>query len=155
MNATNALIVFQSYHHGNTETIAKAIANDLSIRLYRFDEVPEEAIAGSDWIGFGAGIDSGHHYQGLLDFAAKLPNGSGKKAFLFSTCGLYTKTKMETDHQALRTILGSKGFDIVGEFACLGYNTNSFLKYFGGINKGHPNAVDIARAITYARNSMS
>jgi flavodoxin len=35
---------------------------------------------------------------------------------------------------------------IVGEFGCAGYNTNKFLKYFGGINKGRPNNEDLKRA---------
>ena len=31
------------------------------------------------------------------------------------------------------------GYQIIGEFSCLGYNTNSILQYFGGMNKGRPN----------------
>jgi hypothetical protein len=38
----------------------------------------------------------------------------------------------------------------VDEFACKGFNTNSFLKYIGGMNKGHPDAEDLAEAGRFA-----
>jgi flavodoxin len=41
---------------------------------------------------------------------------------------------------------------IVDEFACKGYNTNSFLKYIGGMNKGRPNKEDLEHAEAFARN---
>lgn len=45
-----------------------------------------------------------------------------------------------------------KGYTIVDEFMCPGFNTNSFLKLFGGINKGRPNAEDLKHAETFAKN---
>ena len=56
------------------------------------------------------------------------------------------------NHAALRRKLESRGYSIVGEFGCLGFNTNSFLKLFGGINKGRPNAEDLKRAQAFAQN---
>jgi hypothetical protein len=53
--------------------------------------------------------------------------------------------KMFKDHAALREKLRAKGYDVVGEFGCAGFNTNSFLKLFGGINKGRPDDRDLAR----------
>jgi flavodoxin len=38
----------------------------------------------------------------------------------------------------------------VGEFGCAGFNTNKFLKYFGGINKGRPNSEDLKHAEEFA-----
>jgi hypothetical protein len=46
----------------------------------------------------------------------------------------------------------SKGYRIVDEFGCVGWNTNSFLRFFGGLNKGRPSAEDIKRAFEFARN---
>ena len=40
---------------------------------------------------------------------------------------------------------------IVDEFTCTGFNTNSFLKLFGGINKGRPNADDLKHAEEFAQ----
>ncbi len=53
------------------------------------------------------------------------------------------KYKVDKDHLTLRRKLQSKGYTIIDEFACKGFNTNSFLKYFGGMNKGRPNAKDL------------
>ena len=62
------------------------------------------------------------------------------------------KSKVEKDHSALREKLQSKGYDIVGEFGCKGFNTNSFLKYIGGMNRGRPDAQDLRRAEAFARS---
>ena len=40
----------------------------------------------------------------------------------------------------------SKGYRIVDEFQCKGFNTNSFMRFFGGMNKGRPNAKDLKNA---------
>jgi flavodoxin len=52
----------------------------------------------------------------------------------------------------LREKLDSKGYTIIDEFGCRGFNTNSFLKFFGGLNKGRPNAEDLKNAEEFARN---
>ena len=75
-----------------------------------------------------------------------------KKAFIFSTCGVYGENKMIKDHTALREILISKGYEILGEFSCKGLDTNSVLKFIGGLNKKHPDAVDLQNATDFARN---
>jgi flavodoxin len=41
---------------------------------------------------------------------------------------------------------------IVDEFNCAGFNTNSFLKFFGGKNKGRPNTEDLKNAEEFAQN---
>jgi len=107
-----------------------------------------------DLIGFGAGIDSGKHYPEMLKFADTLNNIQNKKAFIFSTSGVYTYKKMVKDHTALRTLLQNKGFKIVDEFGCKGLNTNSILKYFGGMNKSRPNSEDIKNAKTFAEKLL-
>ena len=49
-------------------------------------------------------------------------------------------------HSRLRDRLQSRGYEIIGDFCCLGWNTNSFLRFFGGINKGRPDAQDLKLA---------
>jgi hypothetical protein len=56
------------------------------------------------------------------------------------------------NHSALRERLLSKGYRIVDGFGCVGWNTNSFLRFFGGINKGRPNAGDLKRAEDFAQD---
>jgi flavodoxin len=143
------LIVF-SYHHNNTEKIAKIFANTLGSPIKTPQQIDPEEIKLYDLVGFGAGIDSGKHYRELLDFADALPQVTDKKAFIFSTSGMTGEKKLAKDHLALREKLQSKGYLIVGEFQCKGFNTNSFLKYFGGINKGRPNEEDLKNAEAFA-----
>ena len=145
------LIVF-SYHHNNTEKIAKIFANVLGSPIKTPQQIDPEEIKQYDLVGFGAGIDSGKHYKVLLDLADKLPHVDNKKAFIFSTAGLSGDKKREKDHSTLRQKLNSKGYTIVDEFQCKGFNTNSFLKIFGGINKDRPNAEDLKHAEEFAQN---
>ena len=56
------------------------------------------------------------------------------------------------NHSSLREKLQFKGYLIVDEFSCAGFNTNSFLKLFGGINKGRPNAEDLKNVEKFAQN---
>jgi len=55
-------------------------------------------------------------------------------------------------HSELREKLQSRGYVIVNEFSCMGLNTNAFLRFFGGINKGRPNAEDLKHAEEFAQN---
>lgn len=48
-------------------------------------------------------------------------------------------------------LLVKHGLSVVGDFSCKGWDTNSFLKLFGGINKGRPNADDLEEARIFAR----
>jgi hypothetical protein len=103
-------------------------------------------------------LDTGKNYPGLLDFASKLPQVANKKAFVFSTSGMpvgvsgQQKVEEYTSkcHTTLKETLQSKGYTIVGEFGCAGFNTNKFLKYFGGLNKGRPNEEDLKHAEVFA-----
>ena len=149
---SKSIIVVYSYHHKNTEKIAKAMAKAINSEAKYPEEFTVDTITEYDLIGFGAGIDSGRHYKEIIDFAESLPDMSGKKAFIFSTAGVYSEKKKMKDHKALRDILVGKGFTIVGEFACPGHDTNSVLKYIGGIKKERPNADDIKSAIDFAKN---
>jgi flavodoxin len=144
------LIVF-SYHHKNTEKIANAFAKVLDAQIKTPQEVNPEELQEYDLIGFGSGIYDSKHHKGLLDFATKLPNVSDSNVFIFSTSAILGKDKVAEDHKILREILQSKGYTILDEFACKGLNTNSFLKYLGGMNKGRPNADDLKNAEEFAQ----
>jgi len=143
------LIVF-SYHHNNTEKIAKVFAKVLDAQVKSPQDTGFDELKKYDLIGFGAGIDSGKHYKEILDFADALPQVTDKKAFIFSTSGITGEKKLAKDHSSLRGKLQSKGYLIIDEFQCKGFNTNSFLKYFGGINKGQPNSEDLKHAEEFA-----
>ncbi len=148
--AVKSLIVVFSYHHKNTQKVAEVMAKVLAAEIRSPQQTNPEEPQNHDLVGFGAGIDSGKHYKELLDFADKLPQVENKNAFIFSTAGLTGEKKLAKDHSTLREKLEAKGYRIVDEFQCKGFNTNLFLKYFGGMNKGRPNKDDLKHAEVFA-----
>jgi flavodoxin len=147
-----SLLVLFSYHHNNTEKIANVFAEVLDAQIKTPQQTNPIELQEYDLVGFGAGIDSGKHYKPLLDLVDKLPHVANKEAFIFSTSAIQEEEKVAKDHLALREKLQYKGYIIVGEFSCKGYNTNGFLKYFGGMNKGRPNEKDLKKAKEFAQN---
>jgi flavodoxin len=146
------LLVVYSYHHNNTLKIAQVIAKVLDAKIVAPQQTNPKELQEYTLIGFGAGIDSGKHYRELLDFADQLPTVTDKKAFIFSTSGVSNPNYKTKIHTTLREKLQTKGYIIVDEFNCHGFNTNSFLKVFGGMNKGRPNAEDLKQAEEFAQN---
>jgi flavodoxin len=152
------LFVVSSFHHRNTEKIADVFAGVFDARIKTPRETEKEELQDYDLVGFGSGIDSDNHYKELLDFADALPRVADRKAFIFSTCGMpvfvarrYSVAGFAVkSHSALREKLTSNGYTIIGEFSCAGHNTNSFLKLFGGLNKGRTNAEDLGDAEEFA-----
>ncbi|MFX0009324.1 MAG: flavodoxin family protein [Candidatus Hermodarchaeota archaeon] len=146
-----SLLVLYSYHHMNTEKVAKAIAQVLNAEIKTPLQIEPKKLEEYDLIGFGSGIYGAKHHKYLLDLADELLKVDNKKAFIFSTSAILGEEKVAKDHSLLRDKLHSKGYEIVDEFACKGFNTNSFLKYFGGMNKGRPNTEDLKHAEEFAR----
>ncbi|AXV37498.1 MAG: flavodoxin family protein [Methanobacteriaceae archaeon] len=147
-----SLIILCSYHHHNTEKIAKVFAKVLDAEIETPNQVNPEKLQEYDLLGFGSGIYSAKHHESLLELTYELKEVDNKKAFLFSTAGITGKSKAFKDHTALREKLELKGYIIVDEFQCKGFNTNSFLKLFGGMNRGRPNADDLKNAEEFAVN---
>ena len=144
------LLVLFSYHHNNTEKIANVFAKVLDAEIKTPQQLDPEELQECSLVGFGSGIYGAEHHKLLLDLADNLPQVTDRKAFIFST-----STNLEPlskTHSPLREKLRSKGYTIVDEFTCAGFNTNSFLKFFGGINKGRPNAEDLKHAEEFAQD---
>jgi flavodoxin len=146
-----SIIILYSYHHHSTEKVAKAIAPVLGAEIKLPEDVNPEELREYDLIGFGSGIYDSKHHVSLFELVDRL-EVIDKKVFLFSTAGVSWESKVATDHSALREKLQSKGYVIIDEFQCKGFNTNSFLRLFGGINKGRPNAEDLKNAEEFAEN---
>jgi len=140
------LIIYLSVHHGNTKKIAELMAEVLGADLAEVGKANKKMVQDADLVGFGSGIYFGKHHKSLLNFLEKLPNCSGKKSFIFSTSGV-GGTKQ---HWALKMALKSKGFEIIGEFACKAWDTFGLLKLTGGINKSRPNKKDLEKAREFA-----
>jgi flavodoxin len=136
------LIVYYSYHHGNTKKIADAMSEASGAELCTVDELDSHNLQDYELIGFGAGIAYGKHYDRLLEAAGAL-DLRGRTAFVFSTSG---SGKSRSNHAALIEVLKKSGADIAGNFACKGFDTAGPFKLIGGIAKGHPNAADLESA---------
>lgn len=156
---TMVLIIFAGSADGSTARVVNVIADELHARVVSPEQARAEKLDEYALVGFGSGIFDGKHHAALLALADELPTAPGAKGFLFSTCGIparFTNPGMLADqsrknHASLREKLLVKGWEIVGEFGSLGFNDNSFLKLFGGINKGRPNAADLENAGTFAK----
>ncbi len=149
------LIITYSYHHNNTLKVAHAINEVLNGTIVTPAEALNINLSEYNLIGFGAGIDSGKHYKELLDYAQTIDSITEKSCFIFSTSAVQGDKKVYKDHSALRKIVQSKGYDVVGEFSCKGFNTNLFLKYIGGMNKNNPNENDLSNAKMFANNLIN
>jgi flavodoxin len=155
MQPVKSLVIVFSYHHNNTEKVAHAIAGVLGAEVKRPQDIFPEKLREYDLVGFGSGIYSATFGPPMLALADRLSSAAGKKAFLFSTYGapgfIANREFMEKNHAEMREKLQLKGYAVIGEFGCAGWNTNSFLKYFGGLNKGRPDAEDLRNAEAFAR----
>jgi len=154
-----SLVIVFSYHHNNTEKIARTIAEVLGAEVKTPQEILPETLRDYDLIAFGSGIYSASFGKPMLTLADRLSYAAGKRAFLFSTYGApavaVTRDFVTDNHEEMRKKLRIKGYEIIGDFGCAGWNTNSFLRFFGGINKGRPDAGDLANAEAFARGMLA
>jgi len=144
------LIIYESIHHGNTQKIAEVIAKVLEAKLVKPEELDINTVTEYDLVGFGSGIYYGKHHKDLLSVVDNLFSVKNKKAFIFSTSGTGEKN-VGRNHKLIKEKLMAKGFTIVGEFSCRGFDSFGLLKLIGGINKGRPDEHDLRKAEDFAR----
>jgi len=158
------LLVVVSLHHGSTERVARVLARVLDAQVKSPGQVRPEELLEYDLVGLGSGIYGERHAEPLLDLGGRLPMADGRRAFIFSTSSMVMtrgafvlsasteeeRERIAYDHRALRERLMSKGYVVVDEFKCKGWNTNSFLRLFGGMNRGRPSDEDLAAAEAFA-----
>jgi len=141
-----SLVVYVSVEHKNTEKVAKSIAEAMGADLVEAKDADPAKIKDYDLVGFGSGIFKGQFHARLLKLVNELPQ-SKSKAFIFSTSG-FGKTSY---HEDLRKMLEGKGYRVMSDFACKGWDTYGALKLFGGINKKRPNVNDLNLAKEFAK----
>lgn len=160
MTNQHRLIVVASPHHGNTARVAAAMADVLRADVAGPEDVSPERLAACDIVGFGSGVYYGRTHASLFDLVRGLPDArdagmanaadeiAAPRAFVFSTSGLPFLAKVW--HAPLVRLLASKGFGVVGEFSCRGFDTWGPLWLAGGLNRRHPDERDLARAREFA-----
>jgi len=144
------LIIYASIHKKNTEKIAQEMGNSLDAKVIPFFKVKKEEIEKYDLIGFGSGVYLAKFHKRMINLVKNLPQVKEKKAFIFSTSGIGENILLNRSHSHFRKLLKKKGFQVVGEFNCLGHDTFGPLKYIGGVNKGRPNEEDFRKAREFA-----
>ena len=150
MTRPKAVILLKSVHHGGTAKVARAIAAELDAEIVAPEAFPFTSLEGVELIGFGSGVYYGRMHPALLDWVRGLPETGVKTraAFVFSTSGLpFLWTWW---HGALVRELSRRGFEVVGEFHCRGFDSWGPLRLAGGINRRHPDARDLERASRFA-----
>src|SRR5271157_26842 len=148
-------LICVSTHHGNTEKIARVMADVLEARLLRPGEATTEVLSELDLLGFGSGIYYSKHHKTLLNLVSRLPVVKNKKAFVFSTAGVsdrLVEKNRTKNHKALMDKLAEKGFNVIGEFSCCGYMTWAYYRFLGGRNNGRPNKDDLKRVWEFAES---
>ncbi len=141
-------IIYKSIHHGNTKKIAEVMAKTLKADLFDLKDVNMDVIGKYDLIGFGSGKYFLRPHKKLRNFVEKMDDVNSKKAFVFSTSG---------DGKPMGWLeknLSKKGFDVLGEFYCKGFDTYAFAKIIhrGGLNKGNPDEKDLENARNFAES---
>lgn len=141
------LLIYNSIHKGNTEKVAKKIAEVLGADLKKPSEIGVGELADYDLIGFGSGIYGGLFHASVLKFISELPDMAGKKAFAFFTCSIVVKPFSMN----IINLLKKKNFNIVGDFGCQGSSTWHPFGFTLNVFKGHPNEKDLVAAEKFAR----
>ncbi len=145
-----ATIVLVSYHHNNTEKVAKEMAAVLGADVKKVGSFDPKELAGYDLLGFGSGIYMGKHHRSLLKMVASMP-ALNKKAFILSTSGAVPP--MPGSHNVLCHSLQGKGLNVIDEFNCPGYDTVLPIRLLHGgkgANEGRPNEDDLKKAKEFA-----
>lgn len=110
-----------------------------------------DKINSADILFIGSGIYAWDFGRPLLKVLSFLKNTRLKPAYIFFSSGAFP-TKFLARHAI--SILKQKSFSVKGVFKCTGLDMVAFLKWFGGINKGHPDALDIKHAEMFARKMV-
>jgi len=135
------LIIYHSEHHQNTEKIARTMATKIEAEFKEAKNVNTEDINNHDILGFGSGVYNGRLHKDLSEIIDNIPYQDNKKSFIFSTTGSMTYSRLA--HDRFRSLLIKKGFKVIGEFSCLGFDTALTRE---GINKGRPDKEDLENA---------
>lgn len=141
----NTLIIYHSYHHRNTEKIARVIAQTINSEMVEASQNKKISVAGYDMIGFGSGVYNGRLSDYLYELVNERSNFSGKKAFVFSTAGSLSYGNRANDLFAAE--LEDRGLEVKGKFCCPGFDTALSAK---GINHGRPHDQDLDQARSFA-----
>ncbi len=145
------IIIFASTHHGNTQKVARAMAEAAGAALVDIMESPAPDLSGYDAVGLASGAYFGTLHQRIRDFAEQADFSPSQKVFLAATCGVGYRDYTS----GVKKVLAQRGVTCLGSFQCRGYDTYGIFGKTGGIAKGHPNEKDCERAKLFIRRILA
>ena len=144
-----AVIICASTHHGNTRKLAEAIADKYEVEILDATKTKEMDLSGYDLIGFASGIYAGKFHHAVISFAENnLPQNKDIFYMLTSAMG-------KDQFKSMEAAIEGKNANVVGTFACKGYNTFGPFKLVGGTAKGHPDNDDINNTLRFYEGLIS
>ncbi|MCF8381875.1 MAG: EFR1 family ferrodoxin [Bacteroidales bacterium] len=147
----NCIIVYESIYNGNTEKIAKTMAQTLGCKCIKPEEALKTDLSRFSAIGFGSGIYFGSHHPHLLEVVEKLDRNA-QDVFIFSSHGAPVLGKY---HRPIKSKLKEKGKNIVGEFSVRAYDETGPWVIIGGGNVGKPDEKDLKKATKFLKKSLA
>ncbi len=141
-----SVIIYKSIHKGNTKKIAQAMAEAIDADIFDVNDFDMQNLKNYDLAGFGSGIYFNRHHAEIIEMARLMPISQKTKVFVFSTSGVGT----EALNIGLKKIIQDRGFNIIGNWACKGYDSCGVFILSGGINKDNPDNKDLESARQFA-----
>ena len=138
-------IVFYSQHHGNTKKLIDAIAEKNEVTLIDVTKDGDVDLGEFDFVGFASGIYYSKFNDKVVEYARKNLAKNGQKVFFLFTYG----AKRDSYLKDITEAVASKACEIVGKYGCAGFDTYGPFKLVGGLQKGHPDADEIAGAVKF------
>lgn len=143
-----SIVIYSSTKYGNTEKIAAAMAKELQADLHCLDygNKPDPILDDYSLIGLGSGVKLLQYERNLREYVPR-NRFDGRYVFLFMTCG----SGWDWIHNnRVKDTLLHQGAHLLGQFTCLGYAGTFPLSIIGGLNRGHPDYLDIKHAGVFA-----
>ena len=146
-----AILFCYSFHHGNTKKVAEAVCARYGIRLVSVPVKEEFNLADYELVGFASGIYMSDFGKPLYEFTDRLKGLKGKECFTVYTSG----SKSDSLDEKFIHMLEEKGAHTAYRFNCRGFDTFGPFKLVGGLQKGHPDEVDLDAAARFGRHLLS
>lgn len=145
------LIIYASVHHSNTKKLLELAGEEIAFDMVSVDEADKCDLACYDRIGLASGIYMAKPHNKIIDlievYKEELKN---KKVITIFTSGVKNKKNIKT----FLNQLSEKGISNTVAFRCKGYDTYGPLRFIGGINKGHPNRMDVEQLVCFLKENV-
>ena len=146
------LIIYQSFHHHNTEKIIKHIADNYPVKLLSISQATSGLIKKYYHVGFAGGVYFGKPHRLFYETIPKLKI-KNKNIFLITTSGIPSLPFISDYHQNFKLLFNKSGLNIKSWFETRGFDTYPlFTRLFGGINQNRPNQKDLKNALHWFGN---